>query len=262
MRLLVHRFLRRLGLELVRYDGRRFVARKRVEVIRAAGVNVVLDVGAGVGQFAGWLRGEGYVGRIISFEPVEETFAELQRRAAADPTWTCVNVALGERSGEGVVNVAGNLWSSSLLAMTREHEAASPASAYVAKEKVRVARLDSLDVIRPDERAYLKVDVQGAEGQVLDGAAGVFDRIIAAELELSLVELYEGQELLPTLRERMRTEGFVLVWLGESIFRDPTSDEILAVDGIFVRQARSRRLGVAPSPASWAGSRPHLCREV
>ena len=72
---------------------------------------------------------------------------------------------------------------------------------------------------------------------MLDGAAGVFDRIVAAELELSLVELYEGQELLAELHERMRAQGFALVWLGESVFRDPASDEILAVDGIFVRRA-------------------------
>jgi FkbM family methyltransferase len=236
-RLFVRRFLHRLGVDLVRYDGRRFIARKRIEVIRATEADVVLDAGAGVGQFAGWLRGEGYGGRIISFEPVAEAFTELQRRADADPAWTCVNVALAERDGDAVVNVSGNLWSSSLLPMTREHEAAAPSSAYVGQERVRVARLDSLDVIRPENRAYLKIDVQGAEGAVLDGAASVFDRIVAAELELSLVELYEGQELLPTLRERMRSEGFVLVWLGESIFRDPASDEILSVDGIFVRRA-------------------------
>jgi hypothetical protein len=59
---------------------------------------------------------------------------------------------------------------------------------------------------------------------------------MAAELELSLVELYEGQELMPALHERMSSLGFALVWLGESVFRDPASDEILAVDGIFVRR--------------------------
>jgi FkbM family methyltransferase len=193
-------------------------------------------VGAGIGQFAGWLRREGYAGRIVSFEPVGEAFSELEQRAAADPAWTCVNFGLAERDGDAVVNVAGNLWSSSLLPMTREHEAAAPASAYLGTERVRLARLDSLEVIRPEDRAYLKIDVQGAEGAVLDGAVGVFDRVVAAELELSLAELYEGQELLPALRERMHSEGFVLVWLGESVFRDPISDEILAVDGIFVRR--------------------------
>jgi FkbM family methyltransferase len=237
VRAIFRRFAHQLGLEVVRYDGRRFVARKRIDVIRAAGVNVVLDVGAGIGQFVDWLRDEGYEGRIVSFEPVTETFARLQRGASADSSLTCVNLALAERNGEAVVNVAGNLWSSSLLPMTPEHEAAAPASAYVREEDVRLARLDSLDLLRPEDRAYLKIDVQGAEAAVLDGAAGVFDQIVAAELELSLVELYEGQELLPALQERMRAQGFALVWLGESIFRDPASDEILAVDGIFVRRA-------------------------
>jgi FkbM family methyltransferase len=234
-RSLVRRFAHQLGLEVVRYDGRRFVARKRVEVIRATGANIVLDVGAGIGQFAGGLRSEGFAGPIVSFEPVGETFSELQRRAAADPAWTCVNFALAERPGDAVINVAGNLWSSSLLPMRREHEVAAPASAYVGEETVRLARLDSLDVIGHADRAYLKIDVQGAESAVLDGAAGVLDRIVAAELELSLAKLYEGQDLLWALRERMRAERFALVWLGESIFRNPATDEILALDGIFVR---------------------------
>jgi FkbM family methyltransferase len=233
---IVRRALHRLGVDIVPYDGRRFVARRRMDVIRAAGVNVVLDVGAGAGQFVGWLRGEGYEGPIVSFEPVAEAFAKLQRRTTADHAVTCVNVALGAHDGAAVVNVAGNLWSSSLLPMAPEHQAAAPASAYIGQETVRLARLDSLDLLRPLDRAYLKVDVQGAEGAVLDGAAGVFDRIVAAELELSLVELYGGQELLPTLQERMRVRGFGLVWIGESVFRDPASDEILAVDGIFVRR--------------------------
>ena len=235
MNTVVHRFFRRIGFELVRYDGRHFVARKRIEVIRAAYVNVVLDAGAGIGQFAGWLRGQGYEGRLVSFEPVGEAFAELERRSAQDRAWKCVNVALGERNGDAVINVAGNLWSSSLLPMTRQHEAAAPASPYVRDEAVRLARLDSLNVVGPQDRAYLKIDVQGAEGAVLDGAARVIERIVAAELELSLTELYEGQDLFWTLYERMRVEGFGLVWLGESVFRNPATDEILALDGIFVR---------------------------
>jgi FkbM family methyltransferase len=233
----VHRFLRRLGFEVMRYDGRRFVARKRVEVVDKARVNVVLDAGAGIGQFAGWLRDEGYKGRIVSFEPVGETFAELERRSARDRAWDCVNVALGAHNGESVVNVAGNLWSSSLLPMTRLHEAAAPASSYVRAEAVQLARLDSLNVVGPQDRAYLKIDVQGAENAVLEGAAGVLDRIVAAELELSLVELYGGQDLLWALLERMRADGFAPVWLGESILRNPSTDEILALDAIFVRLA-------------------------
>jgi FkbM family methyltransferase len=231
----LHRALHRLGVDIVRYDGRRFVGRKRLEIINSARAGVVLDVGAGIGQFAQRIRSEGFKGRIISFEPVARTFADLQRRSSLDPEWTSVNVALGDRDGDARVNVAGNLWSSSLLPMAFAHEQAAPQSVYVGEESTRLARLDSLDVLGTDDRAYLKVDVQGAEGAVLAGAAGVFHRIVAVELELSLVELYEGQELLPSLHQQMRSNGFTLVWLGDATFRDAVSDEILAVDGIFVR---------------------------
>ena len=240
MKASVHRLLHQLGLDVVRYDGRRFVARKRIEVIESARANVVLDVGAGIGQFGGALREEGYKGRIVSFEPVQEAFAGLERRSASDPNWTAVNLALADADGESVVTVAGNLWSSSLLPMKPLHEKAVPMSAYVREESVRLTRLDSLAVVEAGERAYLKIDVQGVERAVLDGAAGMSDQVVAVELELSLVELYEGQALLPTLHEQMRNEGFALVWLGEAMFRDPPSDEILSVDGIFVRPEPSR----------------------
>ena len=235
MRAAVHRMLHRMGLDLVRYDGRRFVTRRRIEVIETSRVNVVVDVGAGIGQFGGWLRDAGYRGRILSFEPVRDAFTGLVERSDSDPVWVAENLALSNRDGESVVNVAGNLWSSSLLPIMERHLKAAPESRYVGQEPVRLARLDSLGVIGPDDRAYLKIDVQGAEQAVLDGAAGVLDRVVAAELELSLVELYEGQELLPALQERMRGEGFSLVWLGDAVFRDPVSDAILALDGIFMR---------------------------
>jgi FkbM family methyltransferase len=237
MKELVRRGLHHLGADVIRYDGRHFVERRRIEVIRATNTSVVVDVGAGSGQFVGRLRAAGYDGRIVSFEPVAQAFARVQGRAADDPALSCLQIALGDHDGEAVINRSGNIWSSSLLPMTDRHQTAAPDSAYVGDEPVRLARLDSLDVVRPDDRVYLKIDVQGTEGAVLEGAAGVIDRVVAVELELSLVELYEGQQLLPSLHEQMRSNGFALVWLGEAVFRDPASDEILAVDGIFVRRS-------------------------
>lgn len=231
----LRRGLHRVGIDIVPYDGRRFVDRRRIEVINAARATVVVDVGAGSGQFGARLRAERYRGRIVSFEPVSAAFEKLRERAAPDRNWRCLELALGDHSGDVTINVAGNLWSSSFLAMTSAHESAAPESVYVGEEAVRLARLDSLDVIGADDRAYLKIDVQGAEAAVLDGAEGVFEQINAAELELSLAELYRGQELLPALRDRMLAKGFVLVWLGESVFRDSASDDILALDGIFIR---------------------------
>jgi FkbM family methyltransferase len=239
MKVFVRKALHRVGVDLVRYNGRHFVARRRVDVIRSTGTTVVIDVGAGSGQFVGWLRDAGYDGRIVSFEPVADAFARVQGRAMDDPALSCYRIALGDRDGEAVIHRAANIWSSSLLPMTDRQEAAAPESAYVAEETVPLARLDSLDVVRTEDRVYLKIDVQGAEAAVLEGATGVLERVVAIEVELSLVELYKGQQLLPALYERLRSEGFALVWLGDAVFRDRDSDEILTLDGIFVRYRRA-----------------------
>src|SRR4051794_18567254 len=63
------------------------VHRHIAAVLRMYRVNCVLDVGANRGQYATALRRAGYMGRIVSFEPVPDVFDELRRRAAGDPAW-------------------------------------------------------------------------------------------------------------------------------------------------------------------------------
>ena len=68
--------------------------------------------------------------------------------------------------------MSANSWSSSLRPMLDAHLAASPDSRYVGRETVRVETLDAVfdRVVRPGERAWLKVDTQGHERDVLTGA--------------------------------------------------------------------------------------------
>ena len=50
-------------------------------------INVVLDVGAFVGNYATTLREAGYRGRIISFEPVPASYDRLHARMHHDSLW-------------------------------------------------------------------------------------------------------------------------------------------------------------------------------
>src|SRR5688500_2068285 len=66
---------------------------RRVKLLESERIDLVLDVGANVGQYASKLRDAGYTGRIVSFEPYREAFAQLERNAARDPRWEARRLA-------------------------------------------------------------------------------------------------------------------------------------------------------------------------
>jgi FkbM family methyltransferase len=228
--------LRRFGVDVVRWPGRTQPLGRRLSLLRHHKIDVVLDVGANEGQYASLLRRIGWTGRIVSFEPLPEPFGRLDRRAARDKDWTAVNVALGERDGEGLMHVAGNVVSSSFLTVLPAHVAAAPDSGPVGDLRVPIRRLDSVfdEHVRPGERPFLKIDAQGYEQFILEGASASLPRIDGLQLELSLVPLYEGSALLEVLIDNLRMRGFELMGV-EPGFADRHTGRLLQVDGVFFR---------------------------
>lgn len=242
LKLGVHRLLRRLGLDLVRYPPSpgpayaRSVEARRNFWLEHHGVTLLLDVGANIGQYASLVRSRGYQGRIVSFEPLSIAFAELQKSAQADPAWQVLNVALGTVQTTAMLNVAGYSESSSILPMCDRHVAALPQSAYVRSEAVTVVPLDLLEsqFVRANDVVWLKLDVQGYEMQVLEGAEHTLRAVRLIEMELSLVPLYEGQVLICESIERLHQLGFQLIAV-EDAFLDEKNRHSLQINGIFER---------------------------
>lgn len=211
----------------------------RIELIRRYRIDVALDVGANEGLFGQYLRGAGYRGRIVSFEPLSGAFAKLEVASARDPKWECVPTALGAFQGQATLNVAANWASSSLLPMEPRHSAAEPRTAYVGKEECSVVPLDDLlpKLLRPTERVYLKLDVQGSELDVLRGAERTLAQTDALDVELSLVPLYTGAPLFGDVVGNLDARGFGLVAI-EPAFLDSATGVILQVNGLFARVDR------------------------
>ena len=232
---LLHRFF---GIDVVRYDSRAFPDLRRRDELQRLDIGLVLDVGANTGYYAQQLRLAGFGGRIVSFEPLTDAFEGLERAARRDPLWETIRLALGAHDGECVIHIAGNSLSSSLLPMGARHLVGAPESREVAVDTVPLARLDSVrsEIVR-GERTYLKLDVQGYELEVLHGAGETLPAVEAIECELSLVELYDGQPLLPEMVQFLEDAGYSLLLL-EPEFRDVRSQAILQVSGIFVRSRR------------------------
>jgi hypothetical protein len=104
-------------------------------------------------------------------------------------------------------------------------------------ETVRVTRLDDLVEELPvrGKRIFLKVDTQGFERQVLDGAARTLAQCVGVQLELSFTTTYEGGMLVDEAISRMYDAGFVLTGLEPGFAA--ASGAVLQADGTFFRES-------------------------
>jgi FkbM family methyltransferase len=225
---------RRAGVELLRFNPTNSLDAARPRILRDQRIDLVIDAGANQGQWARELRAGGYRAAIASFEPLASAYDALAAVAVGDSAWTVHRLALADRDGEAQLHVAANDGaSSSLLPMGQEHRRAAPHAGFTSDEVVPVARLDTV-VLPASTRLMLKLDVQGGERAVLDGATATLERVHVVECELSLVELYEGQALMGELVDRLAAGGFDL-WGLRPAFADPETGRLLQADGLFVR---------------------------
>jgi hypothetical protein len=120
--------------------------------------------------------------------------------------------------------------------MLETHSIAEPVSKYIGKQEVKIYKLDTIAVQYTNSNSVimLKIDTQGFESEVLDGAMEIMNKVKCITLELSLIELYKGQKLWKELIERIEELGFKL-WSIEPGFFDPKDGQMLQVDATFFK---------------------------
>lgn len=232
-RVLFRRAANRLGLDITRHP----YGHRLVRMLRLLGTETIVDIGANEGQYARYLRDSGFAGRIVSVEPLARPFQRLARRAAADPDWETVHSAVSDRPGSLTIHVSANSVSSSALPMLAAHARVDPNSTYVDDERVPATTVDRLveECGIDPSTSLLKIDVQGLESAVLDGASATLVSFAAVELELSLVPLYDEESLMAELVSRMEDARFDL-WILEPGFWDVATSRTLQCDGVFVNR--------------------------
>jgi FkbM family methyltransferase len=195
----------------------------------------VIDVGANVGQFAVACSKLFAGASVHSFEPLPACVSTLKRNVEK----LCVRVypvALGERIGEVTFHVNSHSHSSSILALGERHRSAFPDAVETHTIKVPVTTLDSaLERSSLPGPVLLKLDVQGYEPNVLEGAAETLKKVDYVLLEASFRPLYEGEKTFMQIAGMMECLGFELLrpiaWL-----EDPHSGEILQIDVLFSKR--------------------------
>lgn len=228
---------KRLLETVLRAQGRRVTRSPLKKYLTDFHVDCLLDVGANVGQFASEARAVGYSGRIESFEPLSAAFAVLEKKSCRDAFWNIHRYALGERRDVLSINVSGNLPSSSFLDINEEFMNGTLDLGTVAQEQVDVRTLDEVfeEIVHDAGSVYLKLDTQGFEKYVIEGARACIQRVAIVQMELSLTQTYGGEALIEEMVSVMRGLGFQPWWILDG-FKDASTLQLFQADVFFVNQ--------------------------
>jgi len=169
----------------------------------------VIDVGAGRGQFALFARARFPDADVHALEPGRTSFATLEAVHRDDSHVHPIQVAAAATAGSGTLHVTADADSSSLFALDQQHRVFAGTDE-VRTEEVRTAPLDDVLPEHWPRPALLKIDVQGAEIEVLRGA----DRTLAAVdeilVEVSFRPLYRQQARADEVIGYLLDRGFIV----------------------------------------------------
>jgi FkbM family methyltransferase len=196
----------------------------------------IVDLGANVGQFAVAAAYTFPTATIFSVEPDPTSVLALRKNVAALGQVSILETAVGEAKGVATFFVNTDSQVSSLLPIGEARARAFPDSTVQKTIQVNVETLDNLFSTTPLSRPLLlKMDVQGAEKLVLNGASRFLLNTDWILTEVSFGGLYEGEPDFATLTTTLKGLGFdflrPLNW-----HVAPESNQVIEMDALFRRR--------------------------
>ncbi len=157
----------------------------------------VMHLGAHTAQEADTYRSAGFA-RMLWVEANPTLALDLGRRFAGDPAHHTVHAAVSDVTGTRKLMIhtsrTGSVEPASLLPLKEFKEKVSTLT--TPKEvSVPAFRLDDLvkhEGLNARDYNFLVLDIQGAELQALKGATGTLEVMDAVQVEVGLIEMYEG----------------------------------------------------------------------
>ena len=216
---------------------------------------VAVDAGANDGLYTLFLAGRvGKTGRVLAFEPSQREFARLRNNVELNrlENVQLFDSALSNRDGEAQLRIAGY-----------EHEGQNTLGGFAYEgietlrtEQVRTVPLDSAvaeaGLARLD---FLKIDVEGGETRLLQGAQTVLrDLRPVILLEVLDSALRQQESSREELAHLLREAGYVLYAF------DPAGLPVVAGEGDFTSNMLAAP-AEKPLPSAWCGTlKPRTAR--
>lgn len=210
-----------------------------VKLLQNFNFDLVIDVGGNTGQFAESLLDFGFKGKIITFEPTLNCYNELIKRSMKYISWDIAQrCALGNFNGKVDINIAENSLFSSIKNIKNQYVKYNSSANIKSTEKVDVFTLDSLRVKYFDKNncIFLKIDTQGFEKEVLEGATELLNNIKGIKIELPLIPIYSDVEWdIKNFLDLLYDLDFICVSL-QPVAVNNSIGVVNEVDGIFIKK--------------------------
>ena len=193
----------------------------------------LIDAGAHHGCFTRTLANYCGIDRALLVEP-QPTHADKLRRDFPTPKYEVIQCALSNEFAEIELEINEFDATTSILPMERTSPDFRGIDVSVREKiKCQTQTLDSL-VTKASLSAVdlLKIDVQGAEDKLLEGAKKTLEITSLVWCEVSFRPIYNGSAAFPTIYNRMCDAGFQLMAL-EPAYRS-ASGELLQADVLFL----------------------------
>jgi len=192
----------------------------------------VIDVGAASGTFSNQCHQVFPKATYLLIEPLQEFLSPLKRLLKTIPQAHCENAAASSYEGSIRLNVHHDLVGSSLY-----NEVEEGTDINGRPREVRTVTVDGIVARREARPPYLiKIDVQGAELDVLRGAENALKHTEYILLEVSLFQFFKNGPSFSDVVAYMKGKGFVPYDLYELQYR-PLDAALAQVDIAFVREA-------------------------
>jgi FkbM family methyltransferase len=184
------------------------------KLLRSLQVDAIFDVGSMDGADALQFRAAAPAARIYAFEPHPGNFGSMQRSDSLRAgRIVLVPLAATNVDGEaefflvpeGYVPFEGWRGMSSLHRRVQRPESLTPV-------RVKTSRLDTFVMEQPlrSDRLALWIDAEGKGYEVIEGAAGLFDRVQLFHIETETSAcIADGQILYPDLKAMLESHDFM-----------------------------------------------------